>query len=69
MTAGKFKSLEIAGGNSTAAPTERDNSEFDAQRQAVISEALQKAGGQKKTYGGIKQVLIEHSSGYSLMYG
>ena len=36
---------------------ERDNSEFDAQRKAVISEALQQGGGaNKKTYGGIKQV-------------
>ena len=36
---------------------ERDNSEFDAQRKAVISEALQQGGGaNKKTYGGGKQV-------------
>lgn len=52
--AGKFNSLEIASGNPTA--VERDNTEFDAQRQAVISEAIQQHGAQRKTYGGIKQV-------------
>lgn len=58
---GKFNSLEIAGSKSAA--VEKDNAEFDAQRKAVITEALQQQhGGQKKTYGGIKQVCCAYST-------
>ncbi|XP_067944449.1 tudor domain-containing protein 3-like [Watersipora subatra] len=49
---GKFNSLEVA--SATPAAVERDNAEFDAQRQAVINEALQQQ--EKTTYGGLKQV-------------